>query len=59
MIYILLLKDASGTTIGFLDGKRLEMFLLVCADVKKFRTLQQRGGVLSVLLHNRLVTRTS
>ena len=58
MRYILLLKDASRTTIGFLDGKILENISLVCADVKTFCTLQQRGGVLSVLLHNRLVPNT-
>ena len=59
MIYILLLKDDSGTTIGFFDGERLEIISLVCVDVKKICTFQQRGGVLSVLLHNRLVPRTS
>ena len=59
MISILLLKGASGTTIRFLDGKRLENISLVCADVKTFCTFQQRGGVLSVLLHNRLVMMTS
>ena len=59
MIYILLLKDSSGMNIGFLDGKRLENISLFCADVKKICTFQQRGGVLSVLLHNRLVPRKS
>ena len=59
MIFIFLLKDASGTTIGFLDGKKLENIPLVCADVKKFCIFQQIGGVLLVLLHNRLVPRTS
>ena len=34
MISILLLKDASGTTIGFSDGMRLENISSVCADVK-------------------------
>ena len=56
--FILLLKDASGTNIYFLYGRRLENISLVCADVKTFCTLQQRGGVLSVLLHNRLVPNT-
>ena len=59
IISILLLKGASGTTIRFLDGKRLENISLVCADVKKFCIFQQIGGVLLVLLHNRLVPRTS
>ena len=34
MRYILILNNASGTTIGFLYGKRLENISLVCADVK-------------------------
>ena len=59
MRYIFLLKDVSGATIGFLDGKRLEKISLVCVYVKTFCTLQQRGGVLSVILHNRLIPRTS
>ena len=59
MRYILILKDASGTNIGFLDGKRLENISLVCADVKKICIFQHRGEVLSVLLHSRLVPRTS
>ena len=59
MRYILLLKDASRTTIGFLDGKILENISLVCAYVKKICSLQKRGGVLSVLLHNRLVPKKS
>ena len=53
------MKDASGTNIVFSYGKRLENISLVCADVKKICTFQKRGGVLSVLLHNRLVPRTS
>ena len=59
MISILILKGVSGTTIGFLDGNRLENISLFCADVKKICTFQQRGGLLLVLLHNRLAPRTS
>ena len=59
IIYILVLKCASGTTIGVLGGKRLEKISLVCDDVKTFCAFQQRGGVLLELLHNRLVPRTS
>ena len=59
IIYILVLKCASGTTIGVLGGKRLEKISLVCDDVKTFCTFQHRIGVILVMLHNRLVTRTS
>ena len=59
MRYFLLLKDATGATIGSLGGKRLKKISLVCADVKTLCTFQHRGGVISVLLHNRLLSRTS
>ena len=59
MIYILVSKDTSGTTIWFLDWKRLEKISPVRAYVGNICIFQQRRGVLSVLLHNRLVPRTS
>ena len=57
IISILILTHAIGTTIWFLDEKRLEKISLVCAHVKTLCTLQQRG-VLSVLLHKSLMPRT-
>ena len=36
LISILILKDDSGTTIGFLDGNSLENISLVFDDVKIF-----------------------
>ena len=58
MRYILLLKDANRMIIGFLDGKRLENISLFFDDVKTFCTFQQIGGLISVLLNNRLVPST-
>ena len=54
---ILLLKDASAAIIGFFDWDRLENISLVFSDVKTLCTFQKRGGVLSVLLHDRIVLR--
>ena len=59
MRYILLLKDANRMIIGFLDGKRLENISLFFDDVKTFCTFQRIGGLILVLLHNRLVPSTS
>ena len=46
-----------GRPYAFLDGKILENISLVCADVKTFCTLQHIGGVLLVLIHNRIMLR--
>ena len=42
-------------TICFSNWNKLENISLVCDYVKIFRTFQQRVGVLSMLLYNRLV----